>query len=180
MPKGDAFIHTVFVEGYWPHRDQHFAFTALVAETIAVYYWSEAFCDDYRGQRRAFCVIGQRGLSEYAARAIHKVVEHIYDEANNLHENWGWKFGSAVALRDALRLRRDKETEFPEYQEQCNVSTYRAKRQLNHNYKVGSKDTPVNFEIDGFARGRRQVWTLKQFLTPVQVLDRYARSQQGK
>ena len=173
----EPFIHRAFIEGYWPVKDEYYTFTAFVAEVLAVYYWCESFCDSTRGQRRAFCVIGQRGLSEYAAQATHKVVAHIGRHAEGLQEHWGWQFGSACALREALRVRRDTEVRQPEYMAQCNISTYRAKKQLHHNKQKKTKDTPITFDLDGFKRGKQQVWTLTQFKTPSQALDAYAAQQ---
>lgn len=171
----DAFIHTCYVEGYWPDRDQYFALSALIFETIAVYYWCETFVDSRRSQRKCFCVIGQRGLSEYTAKVSSKVLDLITRKADELQEAWGYKFGLVVSLREALRKRRDSEIIKPEYMDQCNASTYRARKQMHHNYKVGVKDQPVEFDKDGFARGKAQVWTLAQFNTPLQVLNNYAR-----
>jgi len=171
----EAFIHTCYVEGHWPERDQYFVLSSLIGESLAVYYWCEWFLDTRHGQRRNFCVIGQRGLSEYVATVTPKLITHITKAAETLHETWGYKFGLVVGLRDALRARRDEEMKLPEYMDQCNVSTYRAKKQMNHTYKVGVKDQPVEYDIDGFKRGKQQVWTLTQFKTPIQVLDLYAR-----
>lgn len=171
----EAFIHTCYVEGHWPERDQYFVLSSLLGESLAVYYWCEWFLDTRHGQRRNFCVIGQRGLSEYVATVTPKLITHITKAAETLHETWGYKFGLVVGLRDALRARRDEEMKLPEYMDQCNVSTYRAKKQMNHTYKVGVKDQPVEYDIDGFKRGKQQVWTLTQFKTPIQVLDLYAR-----
>lgn len=173
----DAFIHTCYVEGYWPERDAYFTWTALLTETLAVYYWCESFVNARRGARLAFCVIGQRGLSEYVALTVPKLLTHLTSQADTLHETWGFKFGTAIALREALRRRRNDEVKRPEYMDQCNASTYRAKKQLNANYKVGSVDQPIQYDLDGFARGRQQIWTLTQFKTPIQILDEYARSQ---
>ncbi len=170
------FIHTCYVDGYWPEKDQYFTLSALVGESIAVYYWCEWFMDKKHGQRRTFCVVGQRGLSEYVAKAVPKVLRHITVTADLLHESWGYKFGLAVSLREALRARRDAEMRAPEYMDQCNISTYRARKQLAHTYKVGVIDQPVEYEADGFKRGREQVWTLNQFKTPIEVLDMYARN----
>jgi len=171
----EAFIHTCHVEGDWPARDRHFVLSALIGETLAVYYWSEWFMDKRRSQRRSFCVIGQRGLSEYVAKITPKVIAHVSQKADDLQESWGYKFGLAVSLREALRLRRAGEVKRPEYMDQCNASTYRAKKQMHKNYRVSVKDQPVEFDIEGFRRGRKQAWTLTQFKTPIQVLDNYAR-----
>jgi hypothetical protein len=171
----EAFIHTCYVEGHWPLRDQYFVLSSLIGESLAVYYWCEWFMDKRRSQRLNFCVIGQRGLSEYVARITPKVIALITTKADDLKESWGYKFGLTVALRDALRARRDEEIKLPEYMDQCNASTYRAKKQMNHTYKVGVRDQPVEYDVDGFKRGKQQVWTLTQFKTPIQVLDLYAR-----
>lgn len=171
----EAFIHTCYVSGYWPKRDQYFILSSLIGESLAVYYWCEWFLDTRHGQHRTFCVIGQRGLSEYISGITPKVITLVGKSADDLKETWGYQFGAVVALRDALRARRDREMKLPEYADQCNVSTYRAKKQLNHTYKVGVKDMPVEYDLEGFKRGRQQVWTLTQFKTPIQVLNDYAR-----
>ena len=171
----EAFIHTCYVEGHWPERDQHFVLSSLIGESLAVYYWCEWFMDRKHGQRHTFCVIGQRGLSEYVAKITPKVIALVTKKANDLNESWGYKFGVVVGLRDALRQRRDEEMKRPEYMDQCNVSTYRAKMQMNHTYKVGVRDQPVSYDLEGFKRGKQQVWTLRQFKTPIQVLNNYAR-----
>lgn len=171
----EAFIHTCYVQGHWPEKDQYFVLSSLVGESLAVYYWCEWFMDTKHGQRRTFCVIGQRGLSEYVAKITPKVLDLITKQADKLHETWGYKFGAVVAMREALRVRREEEMKQPEYMDQCNASTYRAKKQLNHTYKVGVRDQPVDYDLDGFKRGRQQMWTLTQFKTPIQVLNLYAR-----
>lgn len=171
----EAFIHTCYVEGHWPERDKYFVLSSLVGESLAVYYWCEWFVDTKHGQRRNFCVIGQRGLSEYVAKATPKVIALVTKHAVDLSESWGYKFGSVVALRDALRARREVEMSRPEYMDQCNASTYRAKMQMNHSYKVGVRDQPVEYDLDGFRRGKKQVWALTQFKTPIEVLNGYSR-----
>jgi hypothetical protein len=171
----EAFIHTCYIDGYWPERDQYFAMSALVFETLAVYYWCESFVDNRRSQRRVFCVVGQRGLSEYVTKISSKVLSHIVTTADKANEGWGYKFGLVVSLREALRKRRDTEITRPEYQDQCNASTYRARKQLNHNYKVGVKDQPVEYDLEGFRSGKAQQWTLAEFKTPLEVLNDYAR-----
>jgi hypothetical protein len=171
----DAFIHTCYVEGHWPERDRHFVLSSLIGESLAVYYWCEWFLDTRHGRRLNFCVIGQRGLSEYVATIVPKVVSHLSTKAQALNESWGYQFGLAVSLREALRARRDVEMRHPEYMDQCNVSTYRAKLRRDHTYKVGVRDVPVEYDMDGFRRGRKRDWSLTQFKTPIQVLDNYAR-----
>lgn len=166
-----AFIHTCYIEGYWPTRDQYFALTSLVAETLSIYYWCEAFVDKRRAQKISFCVIGQRGLSEYVAKAVPQVLLLI-----NQQESWGYKFGLVVSLREALRKRRDTEITRPEYMDQCNASTYRARKQMNHNYKVGVVDQPVEYDLEGFKQGKARTWTLAEFKTPIEVLNDYARN----
>jgi hypothetical protein len=178
MSDQSHYIHKAVIDGVWPKKDNRFALAALVAETIAVYYWSEAFAEggQTRQQRSTLCVVGQRGLAEYAATATSKILAHLDKIQDRLQETEGFRFGCVIALRDALRLRRDRENTRPEYQDQCNVSTYRAKRTLDKYYKVGVKDVPTQFDIDGYQRGLKQIWTLNGFKTPLQVLDTYARS----
>jgi hypothetical protein len=166
-------IHRVYLDGEFPKKDNRLALAALLAETIAVYYWSEAFAES-RPMR--ICIIGQRGLAEYAAKATNAVLALIDKNALALQETEGFQFGSVVSLREALRLRREKEQRVPEYMDQCNVSTYRAKHSLGKYYKVGVKDVHAHFDVDGYHRGTKQVWTLKQFKTPIEVLNDYARA----
>ena len=173
----EKFIHKVYVDGEYPKKDNRLALAALVAETIAVYYWTEAFAD---GRKHQLCIIGQRGLAEYAAKATSAVLALIDKQIEQLQETAGFGFGTVIALREALRLRREGEQRRPEYADQCNVSTYRAKSTLDKYYKVGVKDVKANFDIDGYHRGLKQVWTLNKFKTPIEVLNDYARSQRAK
>jgi len=170
-------IHRVYTDGAYPKKDNTLAFAALTAETIAVYYWCEAFAE---GRPHRLVLVGQRGLAEYAARAVNAVIKLVDGNTSTLNETEGFKFGSIIALREALRHRREKEQRVPEYMDQCNVSTYRAKKSLEKYYKVGVKDVPAQFDIEGYNRGLKQLWTLKQFKTPIEVLNDYARSQRGK
>lgn len=171
----EAFIHTCYVEGYWPQRDHHFGVSSLIGETIAVYYWCEWFFNTRHGHRKQFCVVGQRGLSEYVATITPKIIEKVSKRAISLNEEFGYQYGAVVALREALRDRRDAELQRPEYMDQCNSSTYRARKQLNHLYKIGARDHKVDFDLDSFRRGRCEVWTLTQFKSPIDVLNDYAR-----
>lgn len=171
----DPFIKTCYIAGYWANRDTSYVFSALVAETLAVYYWCEFFVQPRRSVRVAFCVIGQRGLSDYVVDIAPKVMSCILSQADTLKETWGYKFGLVISLREALRRRRDTEMPIPEYQDQCNASTYRAKKQLRAFYKVRTSDQPVQYDIPGFKRGKERVWGLEQFKTPVQVLNEYSR-----
>lgn len=175
---GTEFVHKVHIDETFKTRNSRFALAALVAETVAVYYWSEAFSEGPSPYR--FCIIGQRGLSEFVAKAIPKVLSHIDRTAETLRETEGFKFGSVIALREALRQRRTVEQRRPEYMDQCNVSTYRAKANLDKYYRVGVKDVKAAFDIEGFKRGQKQVWTLKNFPSPTTVLDNYARSKHGR
>jgi hypothetical protein len=168
----EPFVHKVVLDGEYPKKDNTLALAALVAETIAVYYWSEAFAE---GRPIRLCVVGQRGLAEYAAKAAMAVITRIDMQTERIKETLGFKFGTVIALREALRHRRDGEQRRPEYMDQCNVSTYRAKRSLDKHYKVGVKDIAAQFDGDGYQRGLKQIWTLKSFKTPIQVLDTYAR-----
>lgn len=169
----EPFVHKVILNGEYPKKDQTLALAALVAETIAVYYWSESFAE---GKPTRLCIVGQRGLAEYAAKASVAVISLIGVQAERIQETLGFKFGTVIALREALRHRRDGEQRKPEYMDQCNVSTYRAKRSIDKHYKVGVKDIAATFDMDGYQRGLKQIWTLKSFKTPIQVLDTYARS----
>jgi hypothetical protein len=175
---GLEFVHKVELHETFGSRNNRFALTALVAETLAVYYWCEAFSVGPRPYR--FCVIGQRGLSDFVAQAIPKVLQHVDRTTDALKETEGFKFGSIIALREALRLRRSTEQRRPEYMDQCNVSTYRAKANLDKYYKVGVKDAKTEFDIEGFRRGQKQVWSLEKFPSPTTVLDNYARSKYGR
>lgn len=172
MADQSHFIHKVYVDGTFPKKDNTLALAALVAETLAVYYWSESFAE---GKPIRICIIGQRGLAEYAGKAASAVIDRIHVQTERLQETTGFKFGTVIALREALRHRRDIEQRRPEYMDQCNVSTYRAKRSLDKHYKVGVKDIATQFDIEGYHRGLKQVWTLANFKSPIQVLDTYAR-----
>lgn len=168
----ERFTHKVYLDGVWPERDNYFALTALVADTIAVYYWCESFLDRVK-KDKIFCVMGQRGLAEYAARKTEAVLRQLTKKAEESGESWGWKFGTTCALRDMLRDRRQEEQKDAVYMDQLNASTYRAKKELEHAYKVGIRDVKAHFSVDDYKRGRGQVWTLKKFQTPIHVLNDY-------
>jgi hypothetical protein len=102
----EAFIHKVVLPGSWTTKTNPFALSALLAESIGVYYWCELFTE---GRPMRLCLIGQRGLVEYAGRAYAAVHALIEKQVSMLAETEGFKFGTVVALRDALHARRSNE-----------------------------------------------------------------------
>lgn len=176
----ERFIHKVYLGDEYEVKDNDFALASLVADTFAVYYWCEAFAerrkshDNHVRMCRKLCVMGQRGLADYAARATEIVLRQLKKRAEEAGEDVGYQFGAVTALRESLRERRVGEQSRPEYMDQLNVSTYRAKRELAHKYKVGVVDARATFEMGSYERGMLQKWSLDKFRDPIYVLNSYA------
>ena len=165
------FVRRLDLPEQFPRTDDDYAMYSLIAETIATYYWCEAFTLRGTKKLRSFCVLGQRGLVEYAAKKIHQVYLRIQIEAARRNETIGWQYGVIISLRDALHARRKTELEDPVYHEQMIASVYRARHNLKTAYRVGHIDARAVFDIDGFDRGKHYPWILDSLLTPIQVMD---------
>jgi hypothetical protein len=144
---------------------------SLIAETVGTYYWCEAFA--LRGTRklRRFCVLGQRGLVEYAAKKIQQVYSLVQLEGAKRNETIGWQYGVIISLRDALHERRKAEIQDPTYHEQMIASVYRARHDLKTSYRVGSSDARAVFDVDGFDRGKVYPWVLKGMASPLEAIQ---------
>jgi len=169
----ERFVKRVYTNETYADRGNRYALGALIAETVAAYYWVDAFIER-RKRPRTFCVIGQRGLAEYAAKKIDAVLRLIERSAAQNNETIGWQFGAAVSLRNTLHEKRESERKDPRYHEQMAASVFRARRELNHSYKVGQSQAKATFDIDGYNRGKAVPWSETSFQSPIQVLDRFA------
>jgi len=175
----EPFVKKVYVDEAFPDRGDRYALCALIAESVSVYYWCEAFVER-KHRPRTFCIIGQRGLAEYAAKKIAQVLHLIEMTAAKRNETIGWQYGSTVSLRTALKERREKENGTPEYQHQMSVSVYRARKELTHAYRIGTSDARATFDSAGFYRGKEYPWDLSKIRSPIQVLERYYNEHRSK
>lgn len=149
--------------------DERLALYALVVDTIGAYYWCETFLLRSTKPRR-FCMLGQRGLVDYAAKKAQQIYQLIQLTAAQRNETIGWQYGAAISLRDALNARRNVEKLDPLYSEQMMASIYRARHDLKTAYKVGEADSRAVFDIDGFDRGKVHPWKLEKMLNPLEAI----------
>lgn len=165
------FVRRLDLPERFEKTDDRYAMYSLIAETIGTYYWCESFA--LRGTRklRKFCILGQRGLVEYAAKKIQRVFIQIQLEAAKRNETQGWQYGVIISLRDALHERRKTELLDPVYHEQMIASIYRARHDLKTAYRVGSSDARAVFDIAGFDRGKVYPWVLKSLATPLEAIQ---------
>ena len=169
----EPFVKKAYTEETYPDRGNRFALGALIGQTVGTYYWCDVFVERRR-KPRTFCVIGQRGLVEYAAKKIDAILRLVEKAAAQNNETIGWQFGVIVSLRQALHEKRETERKDPRYHEQMAASTYRARRELKHSYKVGESSAKATFDIEGYNRGKDHPWLVSNFQSPIEVLDRYA------
>lgn len=163
------FVRRVELPEHFDKDNERVALYALIADTLGVYYWCETFMLRHKKPRR-FCILGQRGLAEYAAKKIQQVYTLVQLTAAQRHESIGWEYGAVVSLRDALNARRIEERNDPEYSEQMMASVYRARHDLKTSYKVGHTDARAVFDIDGFDRGKVHPWNLSKVYNPLEAL----------
>lgn len=169
----EPFIKKVRTEEFYTDRGNRFALGALLAESIAAYYWCDAFIENRR-KPRTFCIIGQRGLAEYAAKKIDAALRLIERTAAENNETMGWQFGAAVSMRNTLHERREEEMKDPRHHEQMAASIFRVNRSIKHSYKIGESSAKATFDIEGYNRGVITPWRANSFQSPLQVLDRFA------
>lgn len=168
----EGFVHQVILDEAFPERGDRFALCGLIVETISVYYWCEAFT--LRGKLpKKFCVLGQRGLAEYAAKRATDILRLIELAAATRDETIGWQYGAVMSLRDTIHKRRDAEQESSIYQEQMTLSVYRARKVLKQQFRIGNSDARATFDIAGFNRGKSFPWDLSTLRAPLAVLDTY-------
>lgn len=153
-------------------KADEYGMMALLADTLATYYWCEAYYDPHV-KPGAFCMIGQRGLSEYAAKRCYDAFDLLCEVRNKHSETVGWQYGAVMSLRTALEARRKEEMKKPEYMDQMSISVYRVQRNIKHSYKVGTADARATFDTDGFDRGKETPWDLSKFQSPTDVLFHY-------
>lgn len=167
----DKFIRRLDLPERFEKTDDRYALYSLVSETIGTYYWCETFA--LRGTRklRMFCILGQRGIVEYAAKKIQQVYSLIELSAAKRNETIGWQYGVIISLRDALHERRKTEMLDPAYHEQMIASIYRARHDLKTSYRVGSSDARAVFDVAGFDRGKVYPWVLRSLATPLEAIQ---------
>ena len=164
------FVRRLNLPERFDKTDDRYALYSLVAETVGTYYWCEAFV--MRGRkRRQFCILGQRGIVEYAAKKIQQVYNLIQVTAAKRNETVGWEYGVIMSLRDSLHERRKAEILDPVYHEQMIASIYRAQHDLKTSYRVGGSDARATFDVAGFDRGKHYPWILKDLATPIEALE---------
>ncbi len=165
------FVRRVDLPERFDNKDERLALYALLADTLGVYYWCETFILRARGTPRRFCMLGQRGLVEYAAKKVQQIYNLIQVTAAKRNETIGWEYGSVISLRDALNTRRREEIVDPAYSEQMMASVYRARHDLKNSYKVGHSDARAVFDIDGFDRGKTHPWQIGKMHNPLEALQ---------
>lgn len=180
MAEGAAgFVHQVILDETFPNRGDRYALCGLIAETISVYYWCESFV--LRGKPpKKFCVLGQRGLAEHAAKRTTDILRLIEHTAAARDETIGWQYGAVMSLRDTIHKRRDAEQDRSIYQDQMTASVYRARKVLKQQYRIGCSDARATFDIAGFNRGKTFPWDLSTLKDPLTVLDNYSQTHGGR
>lgn len=166
------FVRRIDLPERFAKTSDDYALYSLVAETIGTYYWCETFV--IRGSRsnpRQFCILGQRGIVEYAAKKVQQIYQLIHLTAAKKNESMGWQYGVVIALRDTLHARRKEEMLDPLYNDQMMSSIYRARHDLKNSYKVGASDARAVFDIAGFDRGKEYPWDLRKLATPLEAIQ---------
>jgi hypothetical protein len=165
----DKFVRRLDLPERFEKPDERMALYALLADTLGVYYWCEVFT--LRGFKpRKFCILGQRGLVNYAAKKIQQIYNLIQITAAQRRETIGWQFGAVISLRDALNTRRKAEILDAAYNEQMMASIYRSRHDLKTSYKVGHSDARAAFDIAGFDRGKVHPWDLAKLYNPLEAI----------
>jgi len=167
----DKFVRRLDLPETFERTDDRYAMYSLIAETIGTYYWCEAFALRSTRKRRRFCLLGQRGLVEYAVKKTQQVFTLIQLEGARRNETIGWQYGVIISLRDALSERRKEELLDPTYHEQMIASIYRARHDLKTAYRVGNSDARAVFDIAGYDRGKVYPWVLKNLATPLEAIQ---------
>jgi len=153
-------------------KDERYGLMGLIVDILSTYYWCEGYYDP-RTKPGTFCIIGQRGLSEYTAKRCFDTLELLERVREKHEETIGWQYGAVMSLRQSLEKRREYESTFSEYLDQMSVSIYRVRRNIKSNYKIGQSDARATFDIDGFERGKQTPWELEKFMPPDKVLFHY-------
>ena len=165
----NKFVRRVDLPEHFAHSDDRRSLYAFVADTLAVYYWCEMF--SLKGTKpKRFCLLGPRGIVEYAAKKVQQIYNLIQITAAERKETVGWQYGAVASLRDALNDRRIRERADSAYSDQMMASVYRTQHDLKTAYKVGVSDARAVFDIDGFDRGKVHPWKLEKLLNPLEAM----------